>query len=796
MKHSLILATALTIGVAAPSVADAQYRRESVVVTLKVDSWTPHEGAAGTLVTLNGVGFTRRTSVLVGGRVVRPTKMGARAISFRMPSYVGDGRIILRKSGVANDYVVGNFNVWTNPKVVAFGPVSGTYGTRVEIRGQNFSQDDQVMLGQQPLRIDSWTETGLVVTIPNGAASGYFTVRNARNSESRSRQQFRVVQPAPYISDFAPLGGEPGSTVRIRGGNYGNDISVNYGRQPMPITRTGNGWIEVSIPAGARRSEAINIRSRRGNVSSVGNYALALPPALGSYSPAWGTVGTQVTLSGQNFTANDRVSLGGVNCRIIQLTGNRITVEVPNNAASGAFAIHRGAQAVQAASRFEVAYAPVIAGFSAMAGAPGTRITMTGQHLDGARLYLNNQEIRPISASPGQVQFAIPARARSGNFRIAGRAGQSNWAKPFEVWNYPQIRRISSARGPVGSTLALTGTMLSNASQIFLGDVELPRLPGSNANQVLVRIPQGARSGNISWTAYGKNTRSNWNYDVLRAPVLTSYSPTEGAAGTMVTLSGEGFDRGTRVRYGNTPVRVVRWEPGRLTIQIPQGARNSDYISVDGVGGNYQARTPFGLLVAPAVGSWYPRTAKPNTELTLNGNGLAMDTLVQIGGQPARVIRAGRDGRSVVVAVPALNAGSYDVSVQTKGLRSVARKRFQVDGWAQINAVLPGHARIGDTIMLSGQGLATARIFYGNVELPVARTDRRGRRLWVTIPQGCSGKSLLSVMDGQHRAPSSNWLQIDAPKPPTVRDHRNKGNDKYQRPTRRGPKVRDHRRRR
>ncbi|MCP4443817.1 MAG: hypothetical protein GY811_00540 [Myxococcales bacterium] len=794
MRNSLVLTAVLALSTAAPGIANAQRRNERVVVTMRVDSWTPHEGAPGTLVTLSGTGFTRSTRVLVDGRPVRPTKMGARSISFRMPANAGDGRIVLRKSGVANDYVVGNFDLWADPNVANFGPASGTYGTRVAIRGRNFSQSDQVMLGQQPLAIESWNETSLVVTIPNGATSGFFTVRSARNAESRSRQQFRVVQPAPFITDFAPLSGEPGSVLRIRGGNYGNDIAVSYGRQPMRITATGAGWIDVVIPTKARRSKAISIRSRRGNVRSASPFALSLPPVMGSYSPAWGSVGTQVTLNGANFTANDRVTLGGASCRIIQLTGNRIIVEIPPNARSGAFAIHRDNQSIKAASRFDVAYTPIISNFSAMAGTPGTRVIMTGQYLDGARLYLGNTEIRPTSRTDNQWQFTIPPRATSGNFRIAGRAGQASWAVPFQVWNFPSIRRVAPARGAVGSTVTLQGNMLANASQVFLGDVEMPIVTRSGSGQIVVRVPPNALSGRISWTAYGKNTPTRWNYDVLRAPILSSYSPMEGASGTLVTIVGQGFDRSTRVRYGNSPARITQWEPGRLKVEIPRSARRSDYLSVVNAGGGTTAGTPFGLLIAPTVKSWAPRSAKPGMEMTINGSGLAMDTTVQIGGMSTKVLRVGPRGRNAVVAVPALSAGSYDVSVQYRGLRSVARKRFQVDGWAQVTGINPGHGRVGDTIMLTGAGLNVARIYCGNVEFPISRSDRRGRKLWVTIAQGCTGRGQLTVVDGQNQAMSSVWLQVDAPAPPPpapiVRDHRKKDKGPAKRP---GPKVRDHR---
>ncbi len=810
MKYNLILGAALAVAMAAPATVDAQRRNERVIINrpLQVESWTPQEGAAGSLVTLTGSGFSRNTLILVGGRRVRAEKMGARAISFRVPANSGDGRIVLRKPGVANDYVVGSFNLWAVPNVTGFGPSSGTFGTRVEIRGRDFSQGDQVMLGAQSLRIDSWHENGLVVTIPQGAVSGYFTVRSPRNAESRSRQQFRVVQPAPLINNFTPVSGAPGTRVRIMGGNFGNDIAVSYGRSSMQITSRGKGWIEVMIPANARRSQAISIRSRRGSVRSSANFALELAPALGSFSPSWATVGTHVTLNGRNFTGSDRVSLSGVNCHIVQVTGNRIIVEVPAGARSGAFAIHRGNQTIKAAANFEVAHAPLISNLNVGSGAPGTQVTLTGQNLVGTRLYLGSMEIRPSTTSATQLQFTIPSRASSGVFRVKNRAGQSNWGKPFEVWNVPQIRRVSPARGGVGSNITISGTMLEGINGVFVGRVSMPIVSRLGGRGLVVRVPPGAKSGAISLSAYGRNSATRHNFDVLRAPVLSSFSPTEGAAGTLITILGDGFDRSTRVRYGNSSLRISRWEPGRLTVEIPRNARRSEYLSVENAGGGAQSRAPFALLVAPSIRDWSPRTAKPMAELTIHGSGLALDTIVQVGSTHAKVLRTGRDGRSIVVAVPNLGSGSYDLSVQHRGMRTVARRRFVVEGWAQVSGISPVRAHIGDTVMLTGAGLNAARVYYGNIELPIVRGDRRGRRLWVRIPEGCRGKSALTIMDGQQQSSSTAFLEILIPRtkpvskpahPPNViiNDHRTKRKPKAA-PKRKGPGpvIKDHRKKR
>lgn len=785
MKPRLIIAAIMALGFLGSSIAEAQYReRREVVATAKIDSWTPHAGAVGTVVSVNGSGFTRSMMVLVGGRKVRPIKMGTRVISFKIPASYGDGQIVMRQAGVAADYNVGQFQVWADPQLRSFSPSSGAPGTRVVLRGQNFKPDDLVMLGSQSLPIEKYASDSLIVTIPTSAVSGPFLIRNSRRVSHTSRQSFRVVAPAPYISSFAPSGGHPGTIVRIQGGNFGGDIRVSYGRTSIPVARSGQGWIEIIVPANATRDASINISSRRGGTRTASNFSLEMPPVLSSYSPSWGTPGTRVTLNGRNFHAGDRVSLGGIECQTIQIDDRQITVEIPSNARSGAFAVRRGGKLVTTATQFSVFYSPVMTSVAPLKGPPGTQVVVRGEQLADSRVFLGNLEIRPSVSQANQLQFVVPARATSGTVRVTARGGEANYAEPFEVWNFPGIKRLSPSRGGVGTNVTISGSMMSNATAIFIGDVEMPIVSRAQYDKIVVSVPASAVTGPISWTAYGRNTRTEQIFTVLRAPIMRSYSPLSGAAGSTVTIDGENFDNRTRVRYGNQSARVLSWEPHRLTVMIPPNARQSDYLSVQGDASGASAPTQFALLIAPSARSMSPARGKPGTEITIFGSGLDMSTQVQVGGVAATVLRAPAGGSSITVTLPSLASGSYDVSVQSRGLRSVARKRFAVEGWGMITAIRPSRAKVGQSIMLTGAGLTGARVFYGAYELPVVRSDRKGRKLWVTIPEECSGSSVLTVDDQGHRTASTAVLAIEAPAPPPpptpprVHDHRKKKGSK------------------
>ncbi len=767
MKSRLLFVLALAVGLAGSAVAEAQSNRKvPEVVAATIDSWTPQSGAVGTVVSVSGSGFTRNVLVLVGGRRVRPIKMGSRVISFKIPANHGDGRIVIRQAGVAQDFQIGQFEVWANPIVRSFSPSSGAPGTRVEIRGSDFSRDDLVMLGTQSLAIESYSSTSIVVTIPPGAATAPFTVENSRRVVFTSRRQFKVVEPAPYISNFSPTHGQPGTLIKIRGGNYGKDIRVSYGRKTVPVYRRGEGWLEVFVPANARNNATFSISSRRGGTRSALEFSLEMPPILSSYTPSWGGPGSRVTLNGRNFRAEDKVTLGGIDCQSIAIGERQITIEVPPNATSGAFAIVRDTQEVVAATQFSVLFAPVISSLAPMRGPPGTRIVVRGDHLAEAKVFLGTVQIRPQLSLFDQLQIVIPQGAVTGTLRVTTRGGSANYAEPFEVWNFPSIKRLSPSRGPVGTMLTISGAMLGNATAIFIGDAEAPILSRTQRGKITVQIPNRALSGSISWTAYGRNTMSDAYFTVVRPPVLRGFTPAAGAAGSTVIIEGENFEERTRVRYGNANARVLKWEPNRLTVQIPPRARQSDVLSVQGEAGSVAAPTAFDLLIAPTARSFSPTKGKPGAELTIFGSGLASSTLVEVGGVPATVLSAPLGGASLTVSLPLLAPGKYDVSVQSRGMRTVARKRLKVEGHGMVSEISPNHARVGQKIMLRGEGLLGVRVFYGSRELPVVKADRRGRKLWVTIPEGCTGSSALIVVDEGHRSTSTVVLQIDVPEAP------------------------------
>src|SRR5207245_9938203 len=68
----------------------------------------------------------------------------------------------------------------------------------------------------------------------------------------------------------------------------------------------------------------------------------------------------------------------------------------------------------------------------------------------------------------------------------------------------------------------------------------------------LSTVPSGATTGLISVTTPGGTATSATAFTVIPAPTLTSFTPTSGAVGSTVTITGTAFTGATAVTFNGT----------------------------------------------------------------------------------------------------------------------------------------------------------------------------------------------------------------------------------------------------
>jgi hypothetical protein len=737
-----------------PEEETVQAKRGKKTAPIGVAGFAPAQGGVGTVVVVRGSGFAAQTSILIGGRQVKPQRLTREEIHFVVPARVGDGTIVLRHPGLANDLVVGRFELVADPLIQSFAPISGVPGTRVEIRGTGFRAGDEVRIDQQVLRIDQQGAQRIVVVIPAGATTGALVVKRPGGAESRSRQVFRVALPAPTIANFTPASGPAGTRVRLTGASFTPRTQARYGRMPLTVDAVTETTLDVIIPTKAGGDQMFTVRTEHGEGHSQARFHFEEPPIVTRFAPPFGVVGQRIDLFGANFQAGDVVTLGERKLKILQLRDEQISVEVPAGAVSGALAVARGSLEVVAQGAFEVVYAPTVNGFSPSGGEAGARVTIAGTHFTAqADVYYGPAKLRILERTDAALVVAVPPRLGDRPFTVRTRGGEAQSTAAFEVYTYSIVRGASPQSGAAGTRVTLTGQDFRTPDRFFLGELELA-VAERERDRVVVTIPPTATTGTLSWESYGRRFPSRLTFAVVVPPVFADFSPQLGPPGTIVVVKGENFTKQTAVLLGNARLQVtMQTLPGQLQVRIPKDARGTEYLWVEDAGARIKSKVPFQITLPPMLRSFAPERGKPGVEVTLAGADFTGATQVLLGDKPVDIVRRQLPS-ALIVRIPADAAvGSHALTVQDGPMTAAGKRPFQVLAPATITGVTPARAKIGEQVDLAGAGFGPeTAILLADTPCQILRWGRKGELITIRVPEGATGRfALFTEEHGQRR---------------------------------------------
>ncbi len=128
-------------------------------------------------------------------------------------------------------YVVSEENALTIfsvffPSITSFSPKEGMNGTVVTIRGEDFGHiqgNSMVKFAVDTAEIVSWSDTAIVAKVPSIGAGDVNISITVNNFTDTSTDKFKFIESSIVINDFAPDKGKTGTTIGIRGTNFGTD---------------------------------------------------------------------------------------------------------------------------------------------------------------------------------------------------------------------------------------------------------------------------------------------------------------------------------------------------------------------------------------------------------------------------------------------------------------------------------------------------------------------------------------------------------------------------------------------
>lgn len=303
----------------------AQGRAPAVQVT----GFSPARGGPGTRVTIRGRGFTPQVAVRLGGRRVQLESVRPDALTFVISNRDRSGPIVVRAPG-SPDYHVGSFTITHDPVITSVSPGTHRIGARIQISGDGFERGDGIEVGGVALRVTNVTPRRITATLTPGVSTGPLTLVRGRQRYA-SNVIVQVAAPPPSLQAIQPASGTPGTRVRLTIANFDPSVRAFYGGTAMRTVRTGRDWIEVEIPANARRSEMITIRHRQGT-SPGQRFELVPPLSIRTIAarPARGG-GVELTIDGVGFARGAQVSVGNVVGRVTRVTNSRIIAVFPGH---------------------------------------------------------------------------------------------------------------------------------------------------------------------------------------------------------------------------------------------------------------------------------------------------------------------------------------------------------------------------------------------------------------------------------------------------------------------------------
>ena len=201
----------------------------------------------------------------------------------------------------------------------------------------------------------------------------------------------------------------------------------------------------------------------------------ALPPVVTGFSPACAAVGADVSISGSHFQGATLVKFGGVSAPDYAVAAsNLITATVPTGAATGPITVTTPVDSADSTDYFTVSAdcAPTVSSFSPTSGPVGTSITVNGSKFVGATLVeFGGVDQTSFTWSPDgtQITAAVPTGAVDGPIRVTTPDGVATSASSFDVTGPPPGPTITSflpTSGPVGTSVVITGTNLTGATEV------------------------------------------------------------------------------------------------------------------------------------------------------------------------------------------------------------------------------------------------------------------------------------------------------------------------------------------
>ncbi|MDO7875502.1 FG-GAP-like repeat-containing protein [Hymenobacter sp. ASUV-10] len=187
-------------------------------------------------------------------------------------------------------------------------------------------------------------------------------------------------------------------------------------------------------------------------------------------------------------------------------------------------------------------------------------------------------------------------------------------------------------------------------------------------------------------------------------PIITSFTPTSGAQGTSVIITGTNFTGATSVSFNGTVATAIANNTATsLTVNVPVGATNGYLNVTTAAGTSAPSSTIFIVVLPPTLTSFTPTSGPVGTSVTITGTNFTGATGVSFNATAATSFVV-NSNTSITATVPA-GATTGPISVQALGGTVTSTGTFTVIQPPVLSSISPGSGPTGVGLTLTGTTL-------------------------------------------------------------------------------------------
>jgi RHS repeat-associated protein len=554
-------------------------------------------------------------------------------ISMAQGVYVGLA-VTLSSAAVLFDNVSISTPTAPAPAITSISATTGPIGSQVVISGAHFgaSQGNSVVwLSDVPMTVNSWTDTSITITISTGAISGYLAVSVAPSMNTSNPVVFTITsQPLPtgwLDSDIGSVGTAGSATysngtftVNAQGSTIDSSTADGFHFAYQSLSGDGAIVARVRDIQGENSGTQAGVMIRQTLDPGSPNVAVWFFPStasLGYRSSSGGSAAVQSTSFNVGFNpywvkiariSNNFMAYISADGQNWTQVGTTQTISMPQTVDFGLALCN--CSSLNGASFDNVSITsgtmPLVSSVSPTYGTIGTSVTINGSHFGSSQgtstINFNGVPATSITSwSDGQIIAIVPATASSGAVSVVVNSIESNTDQSFTFY-HPVITSLTPSTAGPGARVIVRGTGFGpirlpgfniNFNNGVQGGVDSPGFGywDWNDTEIDMFVPPTATSGPVTVSLQGI-TSNGVQFNVEQLSV-TGLSPTMGAPGSLVTITGTGFGStqttGT-VDFFGTPAAVQSWSDSQIVAVVPTGASSG---SVNVAVGGVEAIGPF-----------------------------------------------------------------------------------------------------------------------------------------------------------------------------------------------------------